>query len=76
MLYSNLTANEKGHLVFAGYDTVELAKKYGTALYVIDEDKLRENCRIYIDAMHKYFGADAMPLYASASPLTRVDFPA
>ena len=65
MLYSNLTANEKGHLVFAGYDTVELAKKYGTALYVIDEDKLRENCRIYIDAMHKYFGADAMPLYAS-----------
>jgi diaminopimelate decarboxylase len=65
MLYSNLTANEKGHLAFAGYDTVELAKKYGTALYVIDEDKLRENCRVYIDAMHKYFGADAMPLYAS-----------
>ena len=65
MLYSNLTANEKGHLAFAGYDTVELAKKYGTALYVIDEDKLRENCRLYVESMKKHFGADAMPLYAS-----------
>ncbi|MBE6654695.1 MAG: diaminopimelate decarboxylase [Ruminococcaceae bacterium] len=65
MLYSNLTVNEQGHLAFAGYDTVELAKKYGTALYVIDEDKLRENCRMYIDAMEKHFGGGAMPLYAS-----------
>ncbi len=65
MLYSNLTANEKGHLTFAGYDTVELAQKYGTALYVIDEDKLRDNCRLYVESMQKHFGADAMPLYAS-----------
>lgn len=65
MIYSNLTANEKGHLAINGYDTVELAKKYGTALYVIDEDKLRANCRIYIDSMKKHFGEDSMPLYAS-----------
>ena len=42
MLYSNLTVNGQGHLAIAGYDTVELAKKYGTALFVLDEDKLRE----------------------------------
>lgn len=65
MLYSNLSVNDKGHLEIAGHDTVELAAKYGTALYVMDEDKLRENCRVYVDSMKKYFGEDSMPLYAS-----------
>lgn len=65
MLYSNLSVNDKGHLEIAGHDTVELAEKYGTALYVMDEDKLRENCRVYVDSMKKYFGEDSMPLYAS-----------
>lgn len=65
MLYSNLSVNNKGHIEIAGHDTVELAAKYGTALYVMDEDKLRENCRVYVDSMKKYFGEDSMPLYAS-----------
>lgn len=65
MLYSNLSVNNKGHLEIAGHDTVELAAKYGTALYVMDEDKLRENCRVYVDSMKKYLGEDSMPLYAS-----------
>lgn len=65
MLYSNLTVNGQGHLAIAGHDTVELAKKYGTALFVLDEDKLRENCALYVDSMKKYFGENAMPLYAS-----------
>ena len=65
MLYSNLTVNGQGHLAIAGYDTVELAKKYGTALFVLDEDKLRENCAVYVNSMKKYFGENAMPLYAS-----------
>jgi diaminopimelate decarboxylase len=37
--------NEKGHLVIGGCDTVELAKKYGTPLYVFDEADLRSRCR-------------------------------
>ncbi len=65
MLYSNLTVNGQGHLAIAGHDTVELAKKYGTALFVLDEDKLRENCALYVNSMKKYFGENAMPLYAS-----------
>ena len=65
MLYSNLTVNAQGHLAIAGYDTVELAKKYGTALFVLDEDKLRENCAVYVNSMKKYFGEDALPLFAS-----------
>ena len=37
--------NEKDHLVIGGCDTVELAKKYGTPLYVFDETELRNRCR-------------------------------
>ena len=29
MLYDNLSVNEAGHLVFAGYDTTDLAAQYG-----------------------------------------------
>ena len=39
-----LEVNEKGHLVFGGCDTVELAAKYGTPLYVMDESIIVERC--------------------------------
>ena len=44
MICDNLGVNEEGHLTFAGKDTVELAKKYATPLYLLDEDKIREKC--------------------------------
>ncbi len=65
MLHSNLSINEKGHLTLCGADTVSLAEKYGTPLYLLDEDRIREKCRTYLRAMQSYFGADARPLYAS-----------
>ncbi len=37
--------NKKDHLVIGGCDTVELAKEYGTPLYVFDETELRSRCR-------------------------------
>ena len=49
LIHSNVSVNEKGHLCFAGMDTVELAKKHGTALYLIDENRIRSNARTYID---------------------------
>lgn len=64
MICNNLSINEKGHLTFAGMDTVELAKTYGTPLYLLDEAKIREKCRIYKRAMEQSFGASALPLYA------------
>ena len=39
MICDNLGINEKGHLTFAGRDTVELAEKYGTPAYIMDEEK-------------------------------------
>ncbi len=65
MLYTNLAINEKGHLTFAGLDTVELAKQYGTPLYLMDKDRVRENCRTYLTTMRKFFGAECLPFYAS-----------
>ncbi len=64
MICNNLTINEKGHLAFAGRDTTELAKAYGTPLYLLDENKIREKCRIYKRAMAREFGDAALPLYA------------
>ena len=65
MICNNISVNEKGHLTFAGYDTVELAEKYGTPLYLMDEDKIREHVRAYKTAMTKYFPAGSMPEFAS-----------
>ena len=64
MICHNLTVNEKGHLLFAGRDTTELAAAYGTPLYLLDEDKIREKCKLYKRAMKSEFGEDALPLYA------------
>ena len=52
-------------MAFSGVDTVELANKYGTPLYLTDEDQLRKNCREFKNAVEKYFGKDSLPLYAS-----------
>ena len=39
--------NSKGHLIIGGCDCTELAKEYGTPLYVYDEADLRGRCREY-----------------------------
>lgn len=65
MICDNLSVNELGHLCFAGHDTGELAAKYGTPLYLMDEDKIREKCRKYVNAMRSYLPKGSMALYAS-----------
>lgn len=65
MLYDNLTINEKGRLCMAGMDTVELAREYGTPLYLMDENRIRERMRTYKRAMSGYFGKNSLPFYAS-----------
>ena len=46
ILNSNLGVNEKGNLTVGGIDATELAREYKTPLYVLDEELIRENCRI------------------------------
>lgn len=65
MICNNLSINEKGHLFLAGQDTVELAKQYGTPLYLFDEERIRERCRTYQTAIKEAFDESASALYAS-----------
>lgn len=65
MLCENISVSCSGHLLFAGQDTVLLAKKYGTPLYLMDEDMIRRKCRQFMKAMKENFGESALVLYAS-----------
>ena len=60
-----LNTNEKGHLTIGGCDTVELAKEYGTPLYVLDETTIRNTIRSYVSSFKKFYDGNGMPLYAS-----------
>lgn len=65
MICDNISINEKGHLCFAGQDTVELADRYKTPLYLMDERKIREHVREYRDAMAEFFSEGSVPEFAS-----------
>lgn len=64
LLHDNYGINAAGHFTVGGYDTVLLAKEYGTPLYVLDEDKVRKMCRAYTSAVKKHF-KKAQILFAS-----------
>ena len=65
MMYDNLSVNAQGHLTFAGRDTLELVQAWGTPLLVMDENRIRNRCRVYRQAMADYLPAGSRPLYAS-----------
>ena len=52
----NLGVNAAGRLTFAGQDTAALAAQYGTPLYLMDEEGIRRNCRVYTSALREHFG--------------------
>ena len=60
--------NNKGHISIGGCDLKKLAEKYGTPLYVIDEETLRGICRDYKDAFKGYQNIKMM--YASKALCT------
>jgi len=71
MLHSpNLSINSENHLVIGQHDTVELAKKFGTPLYVLDEDLMRDNCRAYKNAIDTYYDGHGLVLFASKALCT------
>ena len=75
MLYPNLSVNAQGHLSIAGIDACELAEQFGTPLYVLDEDRVRHNCRTYVEAMKTYLPEGSMPLYAGKALCFRGIYP-
>ena len=61
----NLSRNEAGELSLAGVSLASLARKYGTPLYLYDEERIRERCRTYVNAVSEAFGGKGKVLYAS-----------
>lgn len=65
MIANCLNVNEQGHLVISGCDTIDLAKKYGTPLYVMSEEQIRDVCRRYVSSFEKNYQGNGKPIYAS-----------
>lgn len=50
MTDNNIEIKER-RIKFAGHDVTDLADRYGTPLYLMDEARIRENCRRYTDCL-------------------------
>ncbi len=46
--------NEKGHMTVGGCDCVELRERFGTPLYVFDEEKIRAMMGLYRETLAEY----------------------
>ncbi|HBV89108.1 diaminopimelate decarboxylase [Desulfosporosinus sp.] len=68
-LHGTQVINQQGHLEIGGCDTVELAREFGTPLYIMDEAHIRDTCQQY----HRSFVRgmeNAEVIYASKAFLT------
>jgi diaminopimelate decarboxylase len=63
-LHGTSQINEQGHLEIGGVDTTELAKSFGTPLYIMDEAWIRTQCRSFMDAFRRS-GLSFQVAYAS-----------
>ena len=54
-----------GRLEVGGIALSELAQRYGTPLYVLDEATLRATCRAYREALERFYPGPSLALYAS-----------
>jgi len=62
--------NNQGHLRIGGCDVVDLAKEFGTPLYLFDEFTLRHKCREFKAEFCKYY-PDSLVIYASKAFLNK-----
>jgi diaminopimelate decarboxylase len=62
--------NNNGHLYIGGCDSVELAKEYGTPLYVFDEFTIRSKCQEFQTEFTKRY-SNTLIIYASKAFLNR-----
>lgn len=63
-LHGTSSINAQGHLTIGGVDTSDLAAKFGTPLYIVDEALIRQRCREYVDSF-RASGLQFQVAYAS-----------
>ena len=57
--------DDRDRLVVGGCNLSDLANRYGTPLYVLDEQTLRQTCRSYRDALKQHYSGPSLAVYAS-----------
>lgn len=71
LLRGSQEISAQGRLIIGGCDSWELAQKFGTPLYLVDEDLLRANCRAYLSALAKHYPHQAFVAYAAKAFLVK-----
>src|SRR5439155_16099180 len=56
--------NNQDHLTVGGCDVLDLAREFGSPLYVYDEATIRTRCRQYVEGLSREV-ADSLVIYAS-----------
>ncbi|RUS48120.1 diaminopimelate decarboxylase [Cohnella sp. AR92] len=52
-LHGTSRINDKGHLEIGGCDVADLAREFGTPLYIVDEALVRQRAREYVEAFRE-----------------------
>jgi len=63
-----MKVNGRGNLEIGGCDVTDLARRFGTPLYILDEELFRRNCREYFRAFIEK--RDGEVIYAGKTLLT------
>lgn len=61
--------SKEGHLHIGGCSVIELAKKYGTPLYILDKESIIQRAKLYINSFKKYY-PNSLVLYAAKALAT------
>ncbi len=69
-LRGTMRINKNGNLEINKCDTVELARKFGTPLYVFDEAAIRDVCRSYTKIFNENY-PNSQVIYASKAFMTK-----
>jgi len=62
--FGTMNINCQGNLQIGNCDAIDLAKEFGTPLYVVDEELVRSNCRAFKDNFSME-GIETEVIYAS-----------
>lgn len=57
--------NSQNHLEVGGCDVPALVQRFGTPLYILDEETLRTACRQYRQAFKQHYPGESLVIYAS-----------
>ncbi len=69
-LFPLTAAVASNHLLIGGYDVINMAAKFGTPLYVLDEFTLRQKCAEFTAEFRRLY-PDTMVIYASKAYINR-----